>query len=88
MNEKICILKMVMMIDRFLKGLESLSIGRSELNLIHRLNGKPRIELTDRLIEFNEFSSTLNINLIKWPKNCILNTAECIRNGKSFIILN
>ena len=39
-NEKICISEMVMMIDKFIKGLGSLSIGQSELNLIHRLNGE------------------------------------------------
>ena len=39
-NEKICISEMVMMIDKFIKGLESLSIGQSELNRIYRLNGE------------------------------------------------
>ena len=85
-SKKICISEIVMIIDRLLKGLASLNIGQSELNLIHRLSGKPTIELIHRLIKFNEFASNLTIKLIKWPKNCILHTAECISNGKNLKI--
>ena len=43
-----------MMIDRFIKGLESLIMSLNELNIIldllKKLNGEPRKELMDRLI--------------------------------------
>ena len=37
-------------------------------------------------MKFNEFANNLNIKLIKGPKNCILNTAEYISNGKNLKI--
>ena len=53
-SEKICISEIVVIINRFILGsesrLESLNIGLNELNLIHKLNDEPRIELIDRLI--------------------------------------
>ena len=84
-NEKICISEKITMIDRFIKGLESLNIDLNELNLIHKLNDEARIELIDRLIRFNECANNLNIKLIKEPKNCILNTTEYISNEKILI---
>ena len=52
-SEKICISEIVVMINRFILGsesrLESLNIGLNELNLIHKLNDEPRIELIDIL---------------------------------------
>ena len=53
-SEKICISEIVVIINRFILGsesrIESLNIGLNELNLIHKLNDEPRIELIDRLI--------------------------------------
>ena len=37
-------------------------------------------------MKFNQFANNLNIKLIKGPKNCILNTAEYISNGKNLKI--
>ena len=78
--EKISISEIVMMIDRLIKGLESLYMSPNELktvlDLLKKLNGKSRIELIDRLIMFNEFANKLNIKLIKWPKNIISNIVE------------
>ena len=75
-SEKICISEIVVIINRFILGsesrLESLNIGLNELNLIHKLNDEPRIELIDILT--------------KEPKKCILNTAEYISNGKNLKI--
>ena len=51
------------------------------LDLLKNLNGKPRIELIDRLIMFNEFANKLNIKLIKWPKNYIFNIVEYVSRG-------
>ena len=52
-SEKICISEIVVIIHRFILGsesrLESLNIGLNELNLIHKLNDEPRIELIDIL---------------------------------------
>ena len=52
-SEKICISEIVVIINRFILGsesrLESLNIGLNELNLIHKLNDEPRIELIDIL---------------------------------------
>ena len=85
-TEKICISEMVMMIHRFIQGLESLNMSSNELiialDVLKKINGELRIELIDRLIRFNEFANKLNIKLIEGPKNCILNTAEYISNGK------
>ena len=54
---KICISEMVLMIDRFIKGLEALNISPNELkiilDLLKKLNDEPRIELIDRLMMFN-----------------------------------
>ena len=54
---KICISEMVLMIDRFIKGLEALNITPNELkiilDLLKKLNDEPRIELIDRLMMFN-----------------------------------
>ena len=54
---KICISEMVLMIDRFIKGLEALNISPNELkiilDLLKKLNDEPRIELIDRLMRFN-----------------------------------
>ena len=54
---KICISEMVLMIDRFIKGLEALNITPNELkiilDLLKKLNDEPRIELIDRLMRFN-----------------------------------
>ena len=78
---------MVMMIDIFIKGLESLNIGSNELNrIMHKLNDEPREELIDRLKRFNKFANNLDIKVIKRHKNCILSTAEYISNGKSLKI--
>ena len=78
--EKICISEMTTMIDRFIKGLEPLNMSRNELkvvlDLLKKLDGKPRIELADRPIMFNEFANKLNIELIKWAKKIILNIVE------------
>ena len=82
---KICISEKITMIDRFIKGLESLNIDLNELNLIHKLNDEARIQLIDRLIRFNECANNLNIKLIKEPENCILNTTEYISNEKILI---
>ena len=84
-SKMICILEKITMIDRFIKGIESLNIDLNELNLIHKLNDEARIELIDRLIRFNECANNLNIKLIKEPKNCILNTTEYISNEKILI---
>ena len=66
--EKICISKMTTMIDRFIKGIESLNMSPNELKIVldilKKLDGKPRIELIDRLIIFNEFANKRNIKLI------------------------
>ena len=76
-----------MMIDIFIKGLESLNIGSNELNrIMHKLNDEPREELIDRLKRFNKFANNLDIKVIKGHKNCILSTAEYISNGKSLKI--
>ena len=52
-SEKICISEIVVIINRFILGsesrLESLNIGLNELNLIHKLNDEPRIELINIL---------------------------------------
>ena len=45
---------------------------------------KPRIELIDRLIMFNEFANKLNIKLIKWPKYIIFNIVEYTSKGKKY----
>ena len=82
---KICISEKITMIDRFIKGLESLNIDLNELNLIHKLDDEARIELIDRLIRFNKCANNLNIKLIKEPKNCILNTTDYISNEKIVI---
>ena len=84
-SKMICILEKITMIDRFIKGIESLNIDLNELNLIHKLNDEARIELIDRLIRFNECANNLNIKLIKEPENCILNTTEYISNEKILI---
>ena len=84
-TEKVCISEMVRMINRFIKGLESLNMGPSELLSILdmlRKTKRLRIEIIDRLIRFNGFADNLYVKLIKGYKICILNTAECIRNGK------
>ena len=52
------------------------------LDLSKKLDGKPRIELIDRLIMFNKFANKLNIKLIQWPKNIIFNIVEYISRGK------
>ena len=62
-SEKICVSETAMMIDRFIKGLESLNIGPNELNVTHKLNDEPRIELTDRLVRFNEFANSLKCQI-------------------------
>ena len=60
---------MTAMINKYIKGLESLNIIPNELkivlDLLKKLDGKPRIELIDRLMMFNEFTNKLNIKLIK-----------------------
>ena len=84
-SKMICILEKITMIDRFIKGIESLNIDLNELNLIHKLNDEARIQLIDRLIRFNECANNLNIKLIKEPENCILNTTEYISNEKILI---
>ena len=60
-TEKIFISEMVLMIERFYKGLESLNMIPNELKrvlgLFKNLNGEPRIELVDRLTMFNEFAN-------------------------------
>ena len=66
--EKICISKMTTMINKYTKGLESLNMSPNELKIVLDLLkklGKPRIELIDRLMIFNEFTNKLNIKLIK-----------------------
>ena len=44
------------------------------LDLLKKLDGKPRTKVIDRLIMFNEFANKLNFKLIKWSKNIIFNT--------------
>ena len=60
---------MTAMINKYTKGLESLNMSPNELkivlDLLKKLDGKPRIELIDRLMMFNEFTNKLNIKLIK-----------------------
>ena len=57
---------MVMMIDIFIKGLESLNIGSNELNrIMHKLNDEPREELIDRLKKFNKFANNFYVLLLK-----------------------
>ena len=60
---------MTTMINKYTKGLESLNMSPNELkivlDLLKKLDGKPRIELIDRLMIFNEFTNKLNIKLIK-----------------------
>ena len=72
-EEKVCISEMTTMINRFIKGLKSLSMSPNELkivlDLLEEIDGKPRIELVDRLIIFNEFANKLSIKLIKGLKN-------------------
>ena len=87
---KICISEMVLMIDRFIKGLKALNISPNELkiilDLLKKLNDEPRIELIDRLMRFNQFTNKSNIKLITEHKNCVLNTTEYISNGKNLKI--
>ena len=47
---------------------------KNSITSTKKINDKPRRELIDRLVRFNEFANKLNIKLIKGPKNCILNT--------------
>ena len=55
-----------MMIDIFIKGLESLNIGSNELNrIMHKLNDEPREELIDRLKKFNKFANNFYVLLLK-----------------------
>ena len=86
-EEKVCISEMTTMINRFIKALKSLSMSPNELkivlDLLEEIDGKPRIELVDRLIIFNEFANKLSIKLIKGLKNCVFNTAEYISRGKT-----
>ena len=89
-SKKICISEKIAMIDKFIKGLESLNMSPNELKIVlhlfKKLNGKPRIELIDRLIMFNEFANKLNINLIKWPEIFIFNTVEYISRARKLKI--
>ena len=57
---------MTTVINRFIKELKSLNMRPNEivLDLLGKLDNKPRIELIDRLIMFNEFANKLNIELI------------------------
>ena len=88
--EKICVSEMTTMIERFIKEVESLNMSPNELkivlDLLKKLDGKPRIKLIDRLIMFNEFANKLNIKLIKWSKNIMFNTVEYISRGKNLKI--
>ena len=81
---------MITMIDRFIKGRKSLNMNLDELkivlDLLEKLDNKPRMELIDRLIMFNEFASKLNIKLIMWPKNIVFNIVESISRGKKLKI--
>ena len=67
-DKKISISEIITRIDRFIKGLKSLNTSLNELkivlHLIEKVDGKPRLELIDRLI-FNKFANTLNIKLTK-----------------------
>ena len=77
---------MITRIDRFTKGLKSLNMNLNKLkivlDLLEKLDNKPRIELIERLIMFNESANKLNIELIAWPKNIICNTVDSISKGK------
>ena len=90
MIEKNCISEITTIINSFIKGLESLNMSPNELkivlDLLEKLDGKPRVELIGRIIMFNEFCNKLNIKLTKWPKNIIFNIVECISKGKNFKI--
>ena len=70
---------MTAMIDRFIKRIESLNMSPNKLkivlDLLKILDVKPRIELIDRLLIFNEFGNKLNIKLIKLPKDITVNIA-------------
>ena len=67
-DEKISISEMIAMIDRFIKRLDSLNMSPNELrvvlDLLEKLDGKPRVELIDRPIDFNEFADKLSIKLV------------------------
>ena len=68
---------MITMIDRFIKGLESLNMSLNELkivlDLLKKLNGQPRIKLIDRLIMFNEFANNEFANYFISSGNVIWN---------------
>ena len=88
--EKICISEITTMINRFIKGLESLNMSPNALkivlNLLEKIDGKPRIGLIDKLLFFNKFATKLNIKLTTWLKNIVFNITESINKGKDLKI--
>ena len=64
----------------------SLNELKIALDLSEKLDGKPRMELMDKLIMFNECANKLNIKLIIWPKNIVFNIVESISKGKNLKI--
>ena len=84
--EKICISEITTMINRFIKGLESLNMSPNALkivlNLLEKIDGKPRIGLIDKLLFFNKFATKLNIKLTTWLENIFFNIIESISKGK------
>ena len=87
-DEKISISEMIAMVDRFIKGLNLLNTSPNELRIVlylsEKLDGKPRIELIDRLLMLNEFANKLSIKLEMWLKNIVFNIVESISKGKKF----
>ena len=86
--EKICVSEMNMDINRFIKKLTSLKMRAYDLEaVLKEQNTKSRIELTYRLIMFNEFANELSIKLVLWPKNLVFSFLESICKGKKLKII-
>ena len=52
------------------------------LDLLKEQNTKSRIELIDKLKNFNEFANKLNIRLVLRPKNLVFSFLKNICRGK------
>lgn len=86
---KNCIAEIVI-IDNLIKGIQAINISVIELEIIldvlKKLNEKPRLGSIERSIRFKEFANTFIIKLIKQPKEFIFDIGDNINNGKNFKI--